>query len=454
MTACRCPVWRTMKRARPLISLGIIALCFLYTGSAYMSQSFRLLELMDGRTVDVVTSIVFYLLQAAGICIFSAGLARNRRLWRSKRLFAALLAAGSVFMAVAQVADSLAAVMAASCLFNLLIGVYFGFYLAFFAVSVPENHAGIGFGCAYAFASVGTYCLSLVDDGALLSSHHVVVIYIVLSAGVIALALLVDDLPDEALPSHEALRSLHLPQLIAVIMLATLVFTIGSDLYYSVPIADGVNWSLIRAFYALGLIAAGAIMDRSRFLGEACAIASLAYPLIATALTGAGTSTVAALGAAYAMRGFITLYYVLSFSDLVARQHSLAALAPLGLASSRIAEVAATALLFSVPGTTAPLIIAAACFMPLIAVFVMLQNKRYANAPIADDKRLAIFASTYGLSAREAEILGYLAKGMTDAEIAEQAFISRNTVRFHVANILKKTGASSRVEASRLLKKI
>ena len=54
-----------------------------------------------------------------------------------------------------------------------------------------------------------------------------------------------------------------------------------------------------------------------------------------------------------------------------------------------------------------------------------------------------------GLTAREVEVLGAIALGMTDAEIAESLFISTKTASNHVGNILRKTHSSNRTEAAR-----
>jgi two-component system NarL family response regulator len=51
------------------------------------------------------------------------------------------------------------------------------------------------------------------------------------------------------------------------------------------------------------------------------------------------------------------------------------------------------------------------------------------------------------LSAREREILGYLSAGWSNRRIAESCFLSLNTVRTHVQNILVKLGVHSKLEA-------
>lgn len=51
------------------------------------------------------------------------------------------------------------------------------------------------------------------------------------------------------------------------------------------------------------------------------------------------------------------------------------------------------------------------------------------------------------LSRREMEVLERLSKGNTTIQIANQLFISENTVKTHVRHILEKLNASNRVEA-------
>jgi two-component system, NarL family, response regulator DevR len=52
------------------------------------------------------------------------------------------------------------------------------------------------------------------------------------------------------------------------------------------------------------------------------------------------------------------------------------------------------------------------------------------------------------LSEREREVLGLLAEGMTNREIAERLFISEKTVRNHVSGVLRKLDFRHRTEAA------
>lgn len=53
------------------------------------------------------------------------------------------------------------------------------------------------------------------------------------------------------------------------------------------------------------------------------------------------------------------------------------------------------------------------------------------------------------LSAREIDVLKLVARGMTNAQIATELFISPNTVNRHLNSIYRKIGVSSRVAATR-----
>jgi len=68
----------------------------------------------------------------------------------------------------------------------------------------------------------------------------------------------------------------------------------------------------------------------------------------------------------------------------------------------------------------------------------------------APEATASTVATDLGLTPREVEVLGQLAAGRTDREIADALFISKKTVSVHVSNLLRKLEVTNRVEAGRI----
>jgi DNA-binding CsgD family transcriptional regulator/tetratricopeptide (TPR) repeat protein len=68
--------------------------------------------------------------------------------------------------------------------------------------------------------------------------------------------------------------------------------------------------------------------------------------------------------------------------------------------------------------------------------------------PAPRGPRASTRAHPEGLTGRQAEVLGLVSEGLTDAEIAQRLVLSRRTVEHHVAAILAKLGVGSRGEAA------
>ncbi len=69
------------------------------------------------------------------------------------------------------------------------------------------------------------------------------------------------------------------------------------------------------------------------------------------------------------------------------------------------------------------------------------------GAPFAADERRI---TELGITPRELEILGLIAAGLSNREIADKLFVSENTVKTHSSRLFDKLGAQRRTQAVQL----
>jgi DNA-binding NarL/FixJ family response regulator len=79
---------------------------------------------------------------------------------------------------------------------------------------------------------------------------------------------------------------------------------------------------------------------------------------------------------------------------------------------------------------------------------IRIQQKKPADLPLKeiDSNKLGQFSRQYELTRREQEILEILVHGKSNKEISEDLYISTETTKKHIKNIMRKTQARSRLE--------
>lgn len=91
--------------------------------------------------------------------------------------------------------------------------------------------------------------------------------------------------------------------------------------------------------------------------------------------------------------------------------------------------------------------LAAALRAAIAGLVVVLPSEITAALPPVSVSRSSFAELAEPLTPREREVLQMLASGLVNKEIAAKLSISEHTVKFHVASILGKLGASTRTEA-------
>ena len=240
---------------------------------------------------------------------------------------------------------------------------------------------------------------------------------------------------------------------IALAGLTVVLVSLTRGIGFYFPMADistGISLEFSRAFYAIGLIVAGIVGDRSRKYGAVSCLAALFFPFAIIALSNEVGVSIVLWILGYCLFGFLAVFRVVLFSDIARMKEDFMYVAGFGLMFGRIGDAIGNLTGIILNDKLIPLVIVASiCFVVPFVIFFMLYNRLYMPAPQplpSQEERLNAFIQKYELSSREIEVLNLIREGASNGEISAKLFISENTVKFHVRNILKKTDCSNRTE--------
>jgi len=445
---------RHVLNSPPVMCALWIFVCFSLTSAAWISWEYNLMTLVKPDVSDIYTMVIGYLLQAAGAGLTVCAL-RSRPTLQPRKTALAALCAFLLVMTPALLSKQVIAVIITGLLLNLLCGIIAGLYLYAAAVKTPAEKRGLVFGGGYGASTIFVFLLSLAGKGSFLRNGSVLFIYLLLAGAAIWLSWMllrgVDTAADQSSSARQPLPRQTWMIALVCIFLMSLVKNMG----FSFPSADfsaGISVELSRVFYALGLVIAGIVNDRSRKLGAVCTAAALAMPFAMLALADEKVPGLIFWGLDYLFFGFFSVYRVVLTMDM-AEQTNLWHLAPLGLLAGRLGDAAGTALCMGLGGERLALVLLTlALFILTVLLFFRLYQALYLPEALQERSEREIFedfAIQHDLSAREKEVLRLLLAEQPNNQIAETLFVSESTIKYHVHNLLQKTGCKTRQELVR-----
>ena len=430
----------TEDAGRDLRCFWQIFICFFLASGIYMSWVYHLADLVAVPAADALTLVAGYLLQAAGLGLFALA-------ERKGGVSHAARAAGAALMMLCAVPALRSGYAAGTLVFgllaNLMMGWVAGAYLGEL-VLVSENRRGAVFGGGYGAAVVVLWAVSRIGGGMLLRTGYALPLYT--AAAAIGAFLLRPSGRTPETGRDAAAPEGRDPAILGAltVFFFSLVKNIGFD-FSAGDLLQGVDLELSRVVYAVGLLTAGLISDRSRKYGAVCTLAALITPFIMIALRGEPLSVTVFWALDYFFYGFFSVFRVLLFVD---RANTAPWTAGFGLLFGRIGDAAGTALNRAFAGETAPMVLTAAA---LFVVTVFLFFRLYQNADRPDPTRersereiFERFSARYALSPRERAVMRLVIEERSNAEIAQALYVSERTVKFHVHNILQKAGCRNR----------
>lgn len=433
----------------------LIALCFLWTGSGYLSWMYHLLDFYPSQKVDILTEVVGYIFQVLGLALVAICQKKHRFLNKTI-LFIGIVLLDYLFIALSITIPMGSAAIVLGFIMNLFHGLVAGIYLSILSAFVAPNHSGFVFGAAYAMGSVGSYLLSIMGKGNFLCDPSILILYacfVLVTIGILFCGKTLQ--PIEQLPdSHSGIRShsLFIWAGILVILLS-LVKNIG----FYFPISDlsesNIRLEFTHIFYAVGLVIAGLINDHNRKWGAVTCIASLIFPFAMLLLRGQVDSSAILWIISYFFFAFFVTYRIVLFVDLSMCGNCLF-LAGIGLLCGRVGDALGAGLGMALNSNIVVLVLtSSALFIVTVILFFYFYEIYYKNASEGQNETIRIdsFIEQYGFTAREKEVLILILNKSSNSKIADSLFISESTVKFHVKNILKKTHCANRKELLSLL---
>lgn len=445
-----------MKKMQPIYPMIMVSLligfCFLWTGSGYLTWMYQLLRFYPSSSVDWLTECIGYGFQIIGFILFAIFIKKNITLFKTNKGFILTMGLDFIFIALSSIAQNGVCGLVFGYGMNLFHGLVAGFYLTKLVTVVPQQHRGVTFGFGYGLGSIGSWLLSLIGQGNFLRSHTVLIAYAVLVG--LSIVIVLKTKQKDIEETSDSVNVNCTTPFLALAGITILLLSAVKNVGFYFPMADinsgEVSLEFTRVFYAFGLIIAGFINDWNRKYGSICCIAALVFPFIMLTLPQYVNVSAILWIIGYLFFGFFVVYRVVVFTDLAGKSTATLYLACLGLLWGRAGDVIG-ALLGIVSGnhTITLITISAIGFIVTVFVFFAFYQKLYFPAISAENTINQLqknFAKDYGLSPREEEVFRLITEGRSNAEIAVDLFISENTVKFHIKNILKKTNCGNRTE--------
>lgn len=430
----------------------VAALSVFWTGAGYINWLYGLLLHFSPQFIDITANIVDYLCQAAGIAAFALYLRKHPD--RMIRTF--------VFAIIAELVFMTAAVLMPIPVPKLLIGfgmdVFCGMLIGGYITIITNfcDSYGIAYGIACSVGGILSYLIMFPLEGRLYTGDLANFVYLATAVALIVMIISIKTDKDKSgLTDLAGIDKKTIFICSGFVLLTCATMNLG----YMNPAADisggEISLELARAFSALGMIIAAIVITYSRQSGLILCLCSVINPFICMALINATSLKMPLWILTYIFTGFYSIFCTVLFAD-IAKKHGLW-IAGFGMMFRRLGEIIGSGAGMLLLGHSVVLVIVNAVlfvftFFVAAEVWKILYDRPKASMNDNtshiknEDELFDDFTMKYGISDREKDVLRCIFEGSTNLEIAGKLFITENTVKFHIKNILKKTENSNRAE--------
>ncbi len=435
---------------------AITFLTYFILSQMYYTQIYRFAEYYNGTIVFAITDGWAYLMQALGMIAMIILFVKKPQTYGSKKFAALTMVATMPLLILSVFAQSGVVLTVLMIILNFIIGFDLTFYYGLMVQYLNSKARVMSIAISGALGALAMWGLSHVSPD-ILTSNYIILIDAVLVILDIYLFMSYEDLSErcnmDAPASTGSLVKVIKDNriLFAVVFLMSVLSVLGSSDNASLTADIGLSLLDVRALYGVGLITCALIYSKSKNAGSLVTMASLILPFIALGMVHMNYVSVVVSLITFIALGFYSVYKAGVFMDVTEEMNLAPVFAVLGLVASRLSDAITVTgfTLFYPEYYPVSFIVSGIVAIPLIYLFFLLLTKSTPSVPEDADAKKSRFAETYDLTRREEEVAYYISQGKSNGEIASLTNLSESTVRFHVANVLKKTGLKNRNEVSR-----
>ena len=440
---------------------AITFLTYFILSQMYYTQIYRFAEYYSGTIVFAITDGWAYLMQALGMIAMIVLFVRKPETYGNKKFASLTMVATMPLLVLSVFAQNGTVLTILMIILNFIIGFDLTFYYGLMVQYLKSKARVMSIAISGALGALAMWGLSQVSPD-ILTSKYIILIDAVLVILDIYLFMSFKNLSERCNMNAPASTGSLITVikdnkiLFAVVFLMSVLSVLGSSDNASLTADLGLSLLDVRALYGIGLIVCALIYGKSKYAGALVTMTSLILPFIALGMVHMNyVSGIVSLVTFIAL-GFYSVYKAGVFMDVTEDKNLAPVFAALGLIASRLSDAITVTgfTLFYPEYFPVSFIVSGIVAIPLVYLFFLLLTK--STHPVQEDEnaKRSRFAETYGLIRREEEVAYYIAQGKSNGEIAALTHLSESTVRFHVANVLKKTGLSNRTEVSRAYHKM
>ena len=323
-----------------------------------------------------------------------------------------------------------------TCLFG-TAGFGAGYHFSLLSQNVLKVYRGRVFAIGYGLGSIGTYLIVLLPES-FYTSIESLLIYIPVVLINLFLVLKLTDLVKVEKESYTSTFKNYVFRISIIVLAMSLLSALSTDAIAIETINISGGYGDSRLWYCLGLLVAGILVDKKNSLFEIMTIVSFVFSLLAIILLKDGYSINIIARLSYSFVAFFVLFRTITFVNIVDHKKNMIWLAAFGLMFSRIMEALMVLFEDKLIANYTILIIVITIFLSLVIILYFLLY--FKNTKSNENNVIKELSIKYKLSSQEEKVLGLLLLDKNNQEMADELYLSINTIRNHVASIYKKTG--------------